>query len=611
MPLPLALMNDSLSLVEPSRPRAPIRPAATLILLRDTPQGPEVFMQRRSPGAAFLGGAYVFPGGALEAADADPQVLQRVTGLTDAEASARLALPAGALAYWVAAARECFEEAGILLAHDEAGAPAAPERVAALAPQREALNRGALAFVDLLGEHRLRLPADELVYFDHWITPPVRPRRFDTRFFVARAPQGQEGSHDDGEAVHSVWLRPAEALERGERSEMDIAFATRFMLRELARFATVDEAIAHARAKGPIESNRPVVAQGAAGQRIFRRGDAAYAEIHWSDPDETTQTTYDLAPGVPKRLDRFVTRVIAPNPGRMTGPGTNTYLVGGDELAVIDPGPALDAHVDAILACGGSRIRWILCTHTHRDHSPAARALQAATGAQVIGLPAPAGASQDEGFAPDRQPARDERLAIAGVTLRALHTPGHASNHVLLPARGDADAVLRRSRDAGLDGGHQSAGRRHARLRRVAGSPAGGGHRDHRAGPRLPRRHAAARDPAPDPPPRLARSEGARARCRATAARPARSSCPTSTRKCRRGCTASPPGRCSRTSTSSSPTDACARTTTGDTSSSCPDADAHPARCPDPRRAGDAADDRQRRQLCRGGARGATWSRAR
>jgi glyoxylase-like metal-dependent hydrolase (beta-lactamase superfamily II) len=202
------------------------------------------------------------------------------------------------------------------------------------------------------------------------------------------------------------------------------------MLRELARFATVDEAIAHARAKGPIEANRPVVAQGGTGQRIFRRGDAAYAEIHWSDPEETTQTTYDLSPGVPKRLDRFVTRVIAPNPGKMTGPGTNTYVVGDDELAVIDPGPALDAHVGAILACGGARIRWILCTHTHRDHSPAARALQAATGARIIGLPPPAGASQDADFAPDRRPAHGEHLAIAGVTLRAMHTPGHASNHV-------------------------------------------------------------------------------------------------------------------------------------------------------------------------------------
>ena len=300
-----------------------------------------------------------------------------------------------------------------------------------MAGDRDALNRGERTFADLLARHGLMLPAREIVYFDHWITPPIRARRFDTRFFVARAPHGQEGSHDNGESVHSVWLRPVEALERAERGEIEIAFATGFVLREFARFATVDEALAHANAKGPIETNRPAVAQGSAGPRIFRRDDAAYAEIHWSDPEETTQTTYDLVPGVPKRLDRFVTRIIAPNPGKMTGPGTNTYLVGDDEqLAVIDPGPLIDSHIAAIVACGRGRIRWLLCTHTHRDHSPAARALQATTGARVIGYPAPAGESQDGSFAPDWLPAHDERLPIAGLTLRALHTPGHASNHL-------------------------------------------------------------------------------------------------------------------------------------------------------------------------------------
>ena len=231
--------------------------------------------------------------------------------------------------------------------------------------------------------------------------------------------------------MHSVWLRPAEALERAARKEIEIAHATGFVLREFARFAVVDEALVHARAKGPIETNRPAVAQGSAGPQVFRRDDAAYAEIHWSDPDETTQTTYDLVPGVPKRLDRFVTRVIAPNPGKMTGPGTNTYLVGTDEqLAVIDPGPLIDSHIAAIIACGRGRIRWLVCTHTHRDHSPAAAALQAATGARVIGCPAPAGETQDRSFAPDWPPAHDERLQIAGLALRALRTPGHASNHL-------------------------------------------------------------------------------------------------------------------------------------------------------------------------------------
>ena len=407
-----------------------IRPAATLILLRDAADGPELFMQRRAPGQAFLAGAHVFPGGALEASDADARLLARVVGLTDAEASALLGLPSGGLAYWIAAARECFEEAGILLAHHEAGTPAAPEHVAGLTDERAALSRGELAFADLLARHALVLPAREFIYFDHWITPPTRPRRFDARFFLACAPRGQHGAHDNEETVGSVWLRPADALERAARKEIEIASATTSVLKELLGFGTVADALAHARTKGPIETKRPALAQGSAGTRVFHRDDAPYAEIRWCDPGETTQTTYDLAPGVPKRLDRFVTRVIAPNPGMMTGPGTNTYLVGEDELAVIDPGPSIDAHVAAIVACGGGRIRWILCTHTHRDHSPAARALQAATGAWLVGLPPPPGDGHDQGFAPDLVPAHEHELRIAGVTLRALHTPGHASNHL-------------------------------------------------------------------------------------------------------------------------------------------------------------------------------------
>ncbi len=407
-----------------------IRPAATLILLRDAAPGLELLLLRRAEKAVFLGGAYVFPGGTLEAADADARTWERVHGLTDDEASRALGMSAGALAYWVAAARECFEEAGIVFASDEAGGPAAPERIAAMAEHRDALNRGEGSFADILARHRLALPAHEIHYFDHWITPPIRPRRFDTRFFVARAPGGQEGSHDNAETVNSLWLRPADALERAERKEIEVAFVTRVALGEFARFATVEEALAHVRARGPIEANRPAVAQGREGPQIFRRGEAPYAEVRWSDPDETMQVTYDLVPGVPKRLDGLVTRVIAPNPGVMTGPGTNTYLVGDDEIAVIDPGPPIDAHVAAVLAAGAGRIRWILCTHTHRDHSPAARALQAATGARVIGRPAPAVDSHDTDFAPDWMAAHDETLRLGSLTLRALHTPGHASNHL-------------------------------------------------------------------------------------------------------------------------------------------------------------------------------------
>ncbi|MCC7325672.1 MAG: MBL fold metallo-hydrolase [Burkholderiales bacterium] len=414
----------------PSQTKLAIRPAATLILLREGARGPELLMQRRASAAVFLGGAYVFPGGALEISDADPGVQARVVGLSEEQARTRLTLAEGALAYWVAAARECFEEAGILLTQDEAGSPIAPDRVAAMTADREALNRRELGFAELLARHRQFLRASELIYFDHRITPPIRPRRFDTRFFVASAPPGQGGSHDNNEAIDSAWLRPRDALDLAGRKEIEIAPVTAIVLEELARFANVDQALAHARAKEHIEADRVVVAQGRTGQQVFRRDDAAYAEIHWTDPEETMRTSYDLVPGIAKRLDRWVTRLIAPNPGMMTGPGTNTYLVGDRELAVIDPGPAIDAHVAAILALGGERIRWILCTHTHRDHSPAARALQAATGARVIGLPPPAVDSHDSSFAPEVLPTHDQELHVAGLTLRALHTPGHASNHL-------------------------------------------------------------------------------------------------------------------------------------------------------------------------------------
>jgi len=406
------------------------RPAATLLLLRDGSLGPEAFMLQRTKNAAFLAGAHVFPGGAVDKADRDLRVLRRVAGVSDAEASARLGLESGGLAYWVAAIRECFEEAGILLAEDEEGNPVDGARVAALAPHRGALHAGKLGFGELLEKERLVLRGGELAYFGHWITAPGRARRFDTRFFVAQSPADQAGAHDGTELIDSVWLRPQDAIDLEARGDLQLVFATKNTLADLVRFARAKDAVAHAR-DAEVETNRACWALGPDGAAaLFRRRDPAYFEIHWSDPEETGQTSVALEPGVAKRLDALVTRVIAPNPGMMTGPGTNTYLVGGEELAVIDPGPAIDEHVQAVLAAGAGRIRWILCTHTHLDHSPAAAALKAATGAIVIGRPAPPHPGQDAAFAPDRVLGHGDRLMFAGLTLRALHTPGHASNHL-------------------------------------------------------------------------------------------------------------------------------------------------------------------------------------
>jgi glyoxylase-like metal-dependent hydrolase (beta-lactamase superfamily II)/8-oxo-dGTP pyrophosphatase MutT (NUDIX family) len=386
------------------------RPAATLILLRDSPEGPQVLMMQRAKASVFLGGAYVFPGGSLDTLDAHEKVLARVRGAAD-----------DLNAYRVAAVRECFEESGVLLVQDAAGREISPRRAESLLAHRKS------AFADLLENEDLYVPGDALALYGHWITAPGAPRRFDARFFLAIAPAGQEGSHDENEAVHQIWVTPREALARAEKKEIELVFATRTTLTHLTTFKSAAEAFAYAHGLKEVETNRACWAQGKDGAKLFRRADAAYFEIHWADPDETGQSTYDLAPGVPKKLDRHVTRLIAPNPGMMTGPGTNTYLVGDEAgLAVIDPGPAIEAHLAAILEF--RNIKWILCTHTHMDHSPGAAAIKAATGAQLLGRPAPAG--QDATFRPDRVLEDGERVQLGPVALRALHTPGHASNHL-------------------------------------------------------------------------------------------------------------------------------------------------------------------------------------
>lgn len=133
--------------------------------------------------------------------------------------------------------------------------------------------------------------------------------------------------------------------------------------------------------------------------------------------------------GIAFRLNPRVRRIVAPNPGVMTGAGTNTYLLGDEAVAVLDPGPAIPAHIDAILAAGGDRIKWIVCTHTHPDHSPAWQAIHEATGAQVIGALPADDMFQDDTFKPSWELTHDDVLATEEFTLRAVHTPGHVSNH--------------------------------------------------------------------------------------------------------------------------------------------------------------------------------------
>jgi glyoxylase-like metal-dependent hydrolase (beta-lactamase superfamily II) len=186
---------------------------------------------------------------------------------------------------------------------------------------------------------------------------------------------------------------------------------------------------------------------GANGSKSFGPNDAPYAELTWIRDrlgPGLRELTYDLLPGVPRPLEPGVIRLIAPNASVMTGPGTNTYLVGTRERAVIDPGPANLEHIEAIVAAGGGQIRWILCTHTHVDHAAGVAMLQKATGAKVAAMPMAPGVSESDAgehnaeLVLDRILAEGDLLDIGGTPLRVLFTPGHASNHLcfLLPETG-------------------------------------------------------------------------------------------------------------------------------------------------------------------------------
>jgi glyoxylase-like metal-dependent hydrolase (beta-lactamase superfamily II) len=146
-------------------------------------------------------------------------------------------------------------------------------------------------------------------------------------------------------------------------------------------------------------------------------------ETGGADTDEADQPR-PLVTDVASALSPLVRRILAPNPGMMTGPGTNTYLVGVDEIAVIDPGPDDPGHIDAILGCGGDRIRWVLCTHTHIDHWPAAVAVAARTGAEILAF------DSRDGLEVSRSLTDGDTVDATEFRLRAVHTPGHASNHL-------------------------------------------------------------------------------------------------------------------------------------------------------------------------------------
>jgi 8-oxo-dGTP pyrophosphatase MutT (NUDIX family) len=229
-----------------AREPVPVKPAATVMLIRDV-DGPgiEVFMMRRTLGAAFGSGMYVFPGGRVEQSDGE-----------DIDHAHR-----------VAAVRECFEEAGVLLALDGDGKHVTDGHPALEA--RQAVYDGTVDLVELCAEHRLEPAVEELAFVSHWITPAGDgPRRFDTRFYVAPAPPEQASTHDDNETIDSLWISPSDALDRQAEGELVMMPPTVANLRFLAAFSSVAEAMVESSRMPPPPCILPRVRRNESGQVV-------------------------------------------------------------------------------------------------------------------------------------------------------------------------------------------------------------------------------------------------------------------------------------------------------------------------------------------------------
>ncbi|MEW6076461.1 MAG: NUDIX hydrolase [Thermodesulfobacteriota bacterium] len=214
---------------------API-PSATIILGRDRGDAIEMFMVKRNRRIDFAAGALVFPGGRVDVDDTAPGVIRRCGGAMN---QCREPDPG----FYVAAIREVYEESGILLVREGGAATIiSPERLAGFEDKRRALCAGELKFSELLENEDLYPACDRLTPFAHWITPEFMPKRFDTWFFVADAPDGQVGSHDGSESVDSLWITPADVLTGASGGRFMVIFPTRMNIAKMARFCCLDEA---------------------------------------------------------------------------------------------------------------------------------------------------------------------------------------------------------------------------------------------------------------------------------------------------------------------------------------------------------------------------------
>lgn len=362
------------------------RDASTVILVRPVEGGTyEVLMTKRPESMRFMGGTYVFPGGALDDGECAPE-MEPVSALAPNQARARISEDiegSVALGLHCCAVRELFEEVGVLLARDAKGNDVDPRMVIdEYVPRRDEFAHDPSAFAAFLRTEGLVMSTDRLVWHGRLITPESSPIRFDARFFVAPMPAGQHVVPDEVEVDAVMWISPAEAIRGAGEKRLSVPVPTMSILQGL--------------------SEVPGYEQLMRGARVVR----------------------EVRTGAHSAL---VSYVLAPNPGLATGPGTNTYIVGKGDVVVIDPAVPDAIYVERVVrdAWNRGRVTLILLTHMHPDHTGGAAVLAEQFGCDVAAWK---GVS-DVPFV-TRHLDDGEAIEAGGATLRALYTPGHASHHL-------------------------------------------------------------------------------------------------------------------------------------------------------------------------------------
>lgn len=329
----------------------------------------------------FMGGATVFPGGAVAGPDRE-EAWESLSELSGDEAAAALGLedPREALAFYICALRESFEEVGFM-----------PDRRAQETIERSEADEPA-RFLKKCMDEQLCLPTRALVPGGRWVTPLGSPVRFDTRFFLTEAPEGWEPDPDPREVESARWETASSLLVDLASGNALMAPPTIEMLQRLDAYGTVTDALGALSAEGV----------GGSGNLIS------------------------------VRLSPLVHVVLAPNPGVMTGPGTNTYVVGSGPTVVIDPAVDDAEYVAAVLAAAGE-VSEILVTHRHSDHTGGIRAV-----AEVTGAPVRAWDDADAGGERVRPLTEGESISAGAAELTTMHAPGHASDHAVFFMEGAA-----------------------------------------------------------------------------------------------------------------------------------------------------------------------------